>query len=80
MTGEAQDVPPPFNLTELDHRILAQTDEEFQPHTWDELRQIIGELLSGLGGVRSKAPTSSTQIGCSEAEAIRSAPLSQMVQ
>lgn len=80
MTGEAQDAPPPFNLTELDHQILAQTDEEFQPHTWDELRHIIGELLLGLGGVRSKAPTSSTQTGRSEAEAIRFAPLSEMVQ
>lgn len=39
----AQEAPLPFNLTDLDRQILAQTDEEFHPHSWDELKQIIGK-------------------------------------
>ena len=46
MTVGAQDAPLPFNLTDLDRQILAQTDEQFEPHTWDELRQIIGKLVA----------------------------------
>lgn len=80
MAVGAQDAPLPFNLTDLDREILAQTDEQFQPHTWEELRQIIGKFPTSMGDVRSKAPTSSTQIGRSEAEAIRSTSLSEMVQ
>jgi hypothetical protein len=45
MTVETQDAPLPFNLTALDRQILAQTDEEFHNHTWDELRDIIGAYI-----------------------------------
>ena len=31
-----------FDLTDLDRETLAQTDEEFVPHTWEDLRNIIG--------------------------------------
>lgn len=33
----------PFHLTELDRQLLAMTDEEFEAHDWDNLRDIIGE-------------------------------------
>ena len=36
---------PAFNLTELDHQLLSMTDDEFVPHDWDELRDIIGQLF-----------------------------------
>jgi hypothetical protein len=49
MTVGAQDAPLPFNLTDLDRQILAQTDEEFHPHSWDELKQIIGKLFRRMG-------------------------------
>ncbi|KAL9120418.1 MAG: hypothetical protein Q9187_003028 [Circinaria calcarea] len=32
---------PPFDLTVTDRKVLALSDEEFQAHTWMELRQII---------------------------------------
>lgn len=32
----------PFHLTEVDRAVLAQTDDEFDPHTWEALRNIIG--------------------------------------
>ena len=32
-----------FNLTPLDHQLLAMKDEDYVPHDWDELRDIIGE-------------------------------------
>lgn len=35
--------PPAFNLTPLDHQLLAMKDEDFIPHSWDDLRDIIGE-------------------------------------
>lgn len=44
MTVGHHDAPLPFNLTELDRQILAQTDEQFKAHTWNELKQIIGKL------------------------------------
>ena len=34
--------PPPFPLTAVDRATLAQTDDEFVPHTWEELKSIIG--------------------------------------
>ncbi len=34
--------PMPFNLTDVDRATLAQTDEEFIPHSWEELKDIIG--------------------------------------
>lgn len=33
----------PFPLTDVDRWVLSQTDEEFQLHTWDELKEIIGK-------------------------------------
>jgi hypothetical protein len=36
--------PAPFNLSELDRQILAQTDEEFEYHDWDNLKDIIGNM------------------------------------
>lgn len=38
----------PFNLTEVDLATLAQTDEEFIPHSWEELKKIIGKPALGL--------------------------------
>jgi hypothetical protein len=35
--------PPAFNLTPLDHQLLAMTDEEFIAHSWEDLRDIIGK-------------------------------------
>lgn len=32
----------PFELTVTDRQNLAQGDDKFQPHTWDELKEIIG--------------------------------------
>jgi hypothetical protein len=36
---------PVFNLTSLDHQLLAMTDEEFAYHDWNELKDIIGKCL-----------------------------------
>jgi hypothetical protein len=36
----------PFPLTATDRELLALDDTEFQPHTWDELKQIIGVATS----------------------------------
>lgn len=33
----------PFPLTAVDRHNLSITDEQFQPHTWEELKQIIGQ-------------------------------------
>lgn len=30
-----------FPLTDVDRWVLSQTDDEFKPHTWDELRELI---------------------------------------
>ena len=32
----------PFEITETDRQNLVRGDEKFQPLTWDELREIIG--------------------------------------
>ena len=34
------------NLTDVNRKTLEQTDEEFQPHSWEELRDIIGKPFS----------------------------------
>lgn len=34
--------PPAFNLTDTDREVLAMTDEQFVPHDWDNLKDIIG--------------------------------------
>lgn len=36
----------PFPLTYVDRYNLSITDAEFQPHTWEELKDIIGENLT----------------------------------
>ncbi|GFF32303.1 uncharacterized protein YPL067C [Aspergillus udagawae] len=49
--GSATEIPdtekdqeiPDWNLTELDRMLLRQTDEEYEPHSWDELKWIINE-------------------------------------
>ena len=41
MVETAEDSP--FPLTDLDKWILSQTDEEFQLHTWEELKDVVGE-------------------------------------
>lgn len=33
--------PAPFNLTEVDRQVLSQTDDEFVPHDWENLKDII---------------------------------------
>lgn len=35
----------PFPLTAVDRAQLKLTDEEYEPHTWDQLRQIVGLLM-----------------------------------
>jgi hypothetical protein len=39
---------PAFNLTDVDRAVLAQTDEEFTYHGWEELKDIIGIYLPPL--------------------------------
>jgi hypothetical protein len=43
----------PFPLTDVDKWVLSLTDEEYQYHTWDELREIVGR--SSLGQKRENA-------------------------
>ncbi|KXG48443.1 Protein of unknown function DUF3605 [Penicillium griseofulvum] len=43
---------PAFNLTELDHKLLAMTDEEFVYHDWEDLRSIIAR--NDLGALKRK--------------------------
>ena len=35
-----------FNLTDVDRATLRQTDEEYVPHDWEELKTIIGKCLT----------------------------------
>lgn len=37
---------PDWNLTEVDRMLLRQTDEEYEPHSWDELNWMISKYLS----------------------------------
>lgn len=37
-----EEAPPAFNLTDIDRHVLAQTDEEFVLHDWEDLKAIIG--------------------------------------
>lgn len=41
--GSTNTENPPFPLTEKDKWILSQTDEEYEYHDWEGLRQIIGK-------------------------------------
>ncbi|KAJ5335949.1 hypothetical protein MYU51_020191 [Penicillium brevicompactum] len=43
---------PAFNLTPLDHQLLAMTDEEFAYHDWNELKDIIAR--NDLGALKRK--------------------------
>lgn len=39
----------PFSLTETDRQVLAQTDDEFVLHDWEDLKNIIGtDVISHL--------------------------------
>ncbi|KAJ5508189.1 hypothetical protein N7527_010332 [Penicillium freii] len=51
---EVPEVPgvPAFNLTELDHKLLAMTDEEFVYHDWEDLKSIIAR--NDLGALKRK--------------------------
>lgn len=31
-----------WNLTDVDRMLLKQTDEEYEPHGWEELKTIVG--------------------------------------
>ena len=44
MTIDVQEAPQPFPLTPLDKLIIAQKDDEFEPHTWEDLKHIISTL------------------------------------
>lgn len=44
---KAPEKEAPFPLTKVDKWVLSQTDHEYTPHTWDELREIIGTVRSG---------------------------------
>lgn len=46
MTGE--EPLPAFNLTEVDRQVLAQTDEEFVYHDWEDLKAIIARNDLGI--------------------------------
>ena len=46
MTAASQGEDLPFNLTDRDRKILSLTEEEFHPHTWEELKQIIGTSIA----------------------------------
>ncbi|KAI9043878.1 GIG1 family protein [Aspergillus affinis] len=48
----AAEEPPAFNLTEVDRKVLSQTDEEFEYHSWDELKSIIAR--NDLGVLKRK--------------------------
>lgn len=45
-----EETPPAFDLTDKDRENLARTDEQFEPHTWENLKEIIGNspVLSTL--------------------------------
>ncbi|OKL62987.1 hypothetical protein UA08_01785 [Talaromyces atroroseus] len=48
--GSIQQTAAPFNLTEVDRLVLAQTDEEFVHHDWEDLKAIIAR--NDLGALR----------------------------
>jgi hypothetical protein len=50
---------PAFNLTDLDHQLLAMSDEEFVYHDWEDLKDIIGmslSIFSTLGSPHAQQP------------------------
>ncbi|KAF7168972.1 hypothetical protein CNMCM5623_001853 [Aspergillus felis] len=44
--------PPAFNLTDTDREVLAMTDDQFVPHDWDNLKDIIAR--NDLGALKRK--------------------------
>ena len=49
--GKGREEEAPFPLTDVDKWVLSQKDEDFHLHDWDELREIIGELLAGFASL-----------------------------
>ncbi|QMW42418.1 hypothetical protein G4B11_005742 [Aspergillus flavus] len=43
-----EEAPPAFNLTDIDRQVLAQTDEEFVLHDWEDLKAIIARNDLGI--------------------------------
>ncbi|OQV00198.1 hypothetical protein CLAIMM_05730 [Cladophialophora immunda] len=43
MASNPDNTPSPFPLTAVDQSVLAMTDDQFHPHTWEELKQVIAE-------------------------------------
>ncbi|KNG91721.1 hypothetical protein ANOM_000233 [Aspergillus nomiae NRRL 13137] len=43
-----EEAPPAFNLTDVDRQVLAQTDEEFVLHDWEDLKAIIARNDLGI--------------------------------
>ncbi|KAK7887425.1 hypothetical protein LTR67_009845 [Exophiala xenobiotica] len=43
MATDSTGTPLPFRLTALDREILSMSNDEFSPHTWEEIKQIIAE-------------------------------------
>lgn len=41
----------PFPLTELDKKVLSQTDEEYGKHSWEELKSIVGRYSMHEGTI-----------------------------
>ncbi|KAL1847199.1 hypothetical protein Plec18167_002042 [Paecilomyces lecythidis] len=41
MGSIAPNAPAPFNLTSVDRQILSMTDEEYVPHDWENLKELI---------------------------------------
>jgi hypothetical protein len=39
---------PPFPISDADKRVLAQTDEEYRHHTWEDLQDIIGAISTNF--------------------------------
>lgn len=38
-----------WNLTEVDRMLLKQTDEEYEPHSWEELKWVISKWQKSSG-------------------------------
>jgi hypothetical protein len=45
----------PFELSEADERSLTQTEEDYVPQAWEELKAAVGELPPSLSGLNQCA-------------------------
>ena len=45
-TGEEDTISSLIGLSDTDRENLKQSDQEFRPHTWEQLQEIVGILLS----------------------------------